>query len=89
METVTLTDFRANLYGMVNQMLRTGEPLLLRRENQIIELRGKVRKNPQEKSKVKRDLSKIIPMDCMVKDPDWYISPKLSEWSGDIDPDLR
>jgi hypothetical protein len=87
-ETISLTDFRANLYALVDRMIKTGKPLLLRRNDHVFELCTKPCKPPRRKTKVKRDLSKIIPISCMTEPPEWYISPKLYEWSGEIEPDL-
>ena len=82
----SITEFRANIYGMIDHVLETGESILLKRHNEVIEVR---KKSTRTKPTKKRDLSKIVPMECMVEDPDWYISPKLHEWSGEIDPNLR
>lgn len=85
----SITEFRANIYGMIDRMLTTGEPLLLRRDNRIVEVREKTaKKGKKVKPKKLRDLSKIKPLKVMVEDPDWYISPRLHEWSGEIDPNI-
>lgn len=90
-ETIALTSFRANLYALVDHMLETGEPLWIERHGKLVkvaeEQMGKSTKK-SKKPKKYHDLSKIIPLDIMVEDPDWYISPKLYEWSGEIDPNV-
>jgi len=88
----SITEFRANIYGMIDRLLETGKPLLLRRNNRIVEVREQKSRRtfqkPAKKSKKINDLSKIKALDIMVEDPDWYISPKLHEWSGEIEPNL-
>lgn len=88
MEYISVTDFRSNIYSAFDAIDRTGKPLLLSRKGKIYELKEK-KKSARRATKKIRDLSKIIPMSCMVEDPDWYISPKLHEWSGEIDPNIR
>jgi len=89
-ELHSITEFRANIYGMIDYMLESGEPLRLQRHGRIVkiveETKPKAKKTKQKKY---RDLSKIVPMKCMVEDPDWYISPKLHKWSGEVDPNIR
>jgi len=84
-ETITVTTFRANIYALIDEIGKTGEPKLLLRNNEVYEIRKKSAKKPQKPKKY-RDLSKIVSMKVMVEDPDWYISPKLHEWNGEIDP---
>lgn len=80
--TISLTAFRANLYTLVDQLLATGEPLLIERHGRIVEISEK---NLKSKAKQKyTDLSRIktIP-DLLTEDPEWYVSPALYEWKPD------
>ena len=91
-EVITVTAFRANIYALIDEIGRTGDPKLLLRNNELYEIRKKSKKSASrgagKKKKIINDLSKIKALDIMVEDPDWYISPKLHEWSGEVDPDL-
>lgn len=88
--TIALTNFRSNLYGLVDQVLASGEPLLLERHGRVLEVRERpVKKKASKPAKKYRDLSTIKPLSIMTEDPDWYISPKLHEWSEDRESNLH
>lgn len=88
-ETIALTNFRSNLYSLVDQVLSTGEPLLIERNGRLVEVRAKDAGKTQKKPKKLRDLSKIKPLEVMTEDPEWYVSPKLHEWSEEIKHDVH
>lgn len=88
-KTISATALRANLYQLIDQVLATGESAHIKRDGQVLELRKLPEKKPKaKKTKPKKycDLSNIRGMDVMTEDPDWYISPKLYEHHGQIEP---
>ncbi|MDX2073068.1 MAG: hypothetical protein SFX19_01730 [Alphaproteobacteria bacterium] len=91
MEYISATNFRANIYNFLDLIGKTGKPQLIMLKGELYELRKKSKRTAEKKhdGKKNRDLSKIKPISCMTEPPEWYISPKLHEWSGEIDSNVR
>ncbi len=86
MEQVSLTALRANLYQLVDQVIASGEPIIIKRNNDelAIALRSQI-KQKKKKKRATNDLS-------LLKERDKKDFPKLSRLTahpgtiiGDID----
>lgn len=84
-QEITITELRSNIYKIIDEVIRTGEPVSVRRNNNIVtvavpkKISSKVSKN-----KKINDLSKIVPIpDCLVEDPEFYRS---IDWNSLIEP---
>lgn len=82
---LTITAFRKNIYQLIDWVISTGEPIILKRKGKTIKI---LIEHDEEESKPKviNDLSKLTPHpDFMKEDPEYYIS---IDWSKEWNPDL-
>jgi len=75
---ITATKFRQNMYKLLDQLLKTGDPI-------VIKIKGKkVRLVPENKPKYKSGLDKFIKRDTIVGNPDELLE---IDWSKEWNPD--
>ena len=71
MRPVSLTALRNNLFKIVDQVIQTGNPV-------IVERKGHKLKIVLEEKKSK--LKNLKPHDCIIGDPDDLVQLKVGEW---------
>ena len=73
---ITPSKFRSNIYRLLDQVIDTGEPLLIKRRKEILKVIP-VRKFLK--------LDRLIRHSCLKGDPESIVHCDwLKEWSGDI-----
>ncbi len=81
---LTVTAFRKNIYQLIDWVISTGEPIILKRKGKTIKI--VIEDDEKDKPKVINDLSKLTPHpDAMKEDPEYYVS---IDWSKEWNPDL-
>jgi len=68
---ISLTALRNNLFKIVDQIIRTGNPVFLERKGQRLKIVLE-----EKKSK----LDNLKPHDCITGDPDDLVQLKVGEW---------
>ena len=71
MRPISLTALRNNLFKIVDQVIQTGNPVLLERKGQKLKIVLE-----EKKSK----LANLKSHDCIVGDPDDLVQVKVGEW---------
>jgi len=71
MRPITLTALRNNLFKIVDQVIRTGNPVLLERKGQKLKIILE-----EKKSK----LDNLKSHNCITGDPDDLVQVKVGEW---------
>ena len=71
MRPISLTALRNNLFKIVDQVIQTGNPILLERKGQRLKI-----VLDEKKSK----LENLEPHDCITGDPDELVQVKVGEW---------
>lgn len=77
-EKLTVTKLRQNIYAIVDQVLETGVPVEVKRNDASVLI---VPAQPAF-----RRLDQLPRRDAIVGDPDDLISVDVSEWHGEIEP---
>jgi len=73
---ITPSKFRSNIYRLLDQVIETGEPLLIKRHKEMLKV------SPIHKSS---KLDRLIRHSCLKGDPESIVHCDWSkEWSGDI-----
>lgn len=81
---ITVTELRSNIYAIIDEVIRTGEPVLINRNKKLVEISVPKKKSINKKKKVVNDLSKIVPIpDLLTEDPEFYRS---IDWESLIGP---
>ena len=80
---MTVTELRSNIYAVIDDIIRTGEPVNIRKNNQLVTISVPKKKAKPKKKKIINDLSKIktIP-DLLVEDAEFYRS---IDWASLVD----
>ena len=73
MRPISLTALRNNLFKIVDQVIQTGNPVLLERKGQKLKIILE-----EKKSK----LDNLKPHNCVTGDPDDLVQVKVGEWHG-------
>ena len=77
MKTVTLTEFRKNIFRMVDEAVATGEPIVIDRNGARVVIRGEKRRSETEEERAERWRK-------------FWASPPDMEVGGDLTPqDIR
>ena len=71
MGSLSLTALRNNLFKVVDQIIKTGNPVEIERKGQRLKIVLE-----EKRSK----LDNLKPHDCIVGDPDELVDLKVSEW---------
>lgn len=71
MRPISLTALRNNLFKIVDQVIQTGNPVLLERKGQKLKIVLE-----EKKSK----LDNLKPHNCVTGDPDDLVQVKVGEW---------
>jgi hypothetical protein len=71
MRPISLTALRNNLFKIVDQVIQTGNPVLLERKGQKLKIVLE-----EKKSK----LENLKPRNCITGDPDDLVQVKVGEW---------
>lgn len=71
MQPISLTALRNNLFKIVDQVIQTGNPVLLERKGQRLKIVLE-----EKKSK----LENLKPHDCIIGNPDDLVQLKVGEW---------
>ena len=73
---VTPSKFRSNIYRLLDQVIETGEPLLIKRRKKMLKVIS-VQKSPK--------LAHLTKHSCLKGDPESIVHCDWTkEWSGDI-----
>jgi hypothetical protein len=82
---LTITAFRKNIYQLIDWVIATGEPIILKRKGKTIKI--VIEDTIEEpKPKIINDLSKLTPHpDAITEDPEYYVS---IDWSKEWNPDF-
>jgi len=84
---ITVTELRSNIYAIIDEVIRTGEPVSVRRNKQLITITPP-KKSAKKKKKIINDFSKIVPLkDCLVEDSEFYRSIDWESLIGAWNPD--
>ena len=70
MTTITATDLRSNVYRMIDQVLATGEPLIVKRGDQAVEVWP-------SRTAMNSPLDRLVPHPCTIIHPEL---PLESPW---------
>lgn len=77
---ITVTELRSNIYAIIDEVIRTGEPVAVRRNNRIVTVTVPKKTSSKAKKEKINDLSKLRPfMKLPYPDKD-YISMNPDEW---------
>ena len=71
MEPMSLTALRNKLFKVVDQVIRTGIPAVIKRNGHRLKIVLEEKKNK---------LDNLKPHDCIVGDPDDLVKLKVAEW---------
>lgn len=81
-QEITITELRSNIYAIIDEVIRTGKPVSVCRNNQVVTVA--LQKPKKKKKKIINDLSKIVPLtDCLVEDAEFYRS---IDWDSLVEP---
>lgn len=81
---LTLTAFRKNIYQLIDWVISTGEPIVIKRKGKTIKII--MEEESKQEPKPYNDLSKLEPHpNFMKEDPEYYVS---IDWSKEWNPDL-
>ncbi len=78
---ITVTELRSNIYAIIDEVIRTGEPVAVRRNNKIVTVAvpKKTLSKGNKKEKI-NDLSKLRPFMKLPYPEEDYISMNPDEW---------
>jgi antitoxin (DNA-binding transcriptional repressor) of toxin-antitoxin stability system len=73
--SVTVTELRANLYRLIDEVIETGQPLIVERNGQRVVI---------DRAPVESKLSRLVPHpDFLIGDPEDFVH---LDWSGEWRP---
>ena len=79
MTTITATDLRSNVYRMIDQVLATGEPLIVKRGDQAVEVRPISTRTGSKLDRIVPIRNAIINPELPLESP-WDEAAWLKKW---------